>query len=93
MHARAALCSGTDRDLKVDKLVGVGAHLVVEAEAVLADLVGGKDKVALSLLLTVEDVLSTRAGDLVVDVKGSSRLHGKVKGDLLALGLGLGEEA
>jgi hypothetical protein len=40
----------TDSNLKVNKLLGERAHLVVEAELVFADLVCREDKVSLSLL-------------------------------------------
>ena len=46
-----------DRDLEVDHLVGKGTDAVVEAETVLAGLVGGEDKVALAFLGAVEDGL------------------------------------
>ena len=46
-----------DGDFKVDHLVGKGADAVVEAETVLAGLVGGEDKVALAFLGAVEDGL------------------------------------
>jgi len=44
-------------DLEVHQLVGEGRDRVVEAEAVLADLVCGKDVVALALFLAVQDHL------------------------------------
>jgi hypothetical protein len=65
----------TDRNLKVDKLLCKGAHLVVEAELILAWFVGGKDEVALSLPLAVHDVFAIRASNLVVDIERSSGLH------------------
>lgn len=42
-------------DFKVYKLVGNGRHVVVEAEAVLAGLIGGEDEVALTFLFALED--------------------------------------
>lgn len=39
----------TNRNLKIDHLFGKRGHLVVEAEPVLADTLGRKDKVALAL--------------------------------------------
>jgi hypothetical protein len=57
------------RDLKVDKLLGVGAHLVVEAELVFANLLGREYKVALPLLLAVQDVLPIRTRHPVVDIE------------------------
>ncbi len=61
-------------DLKVNELLRVGAHIIVEAELVLSGLVGGEDKVALAFLLAVEDDLRVGAGYLVVDVERTSRL-------------------
>jgi hypothetical protein len=81
------------RNLKVDKLLGVGAHLVVEAKLVLAHLLGGKDKVALPLLLALHDESVVGARHFVVDVEGAAGLDGKVKGNLFVLVLGQGVEA
>lgn len=75
-----------DRDLKVDELLGERGHVVAEAEAILADLVGGEDKVALSLLDTIEDDLVVRSGHLVVNIERTSGLH-------LSMTLGHGVEA
>lgn len=61
-------------DLEVDELLGVGAHVIVEAELVLSGLVGGEDKVALAFLLAIEDDLRVGAGYFVVDVERTSRL-------------------
>ncbi len=66
---------GAHRNLKVDKLLGVGAHLVVEAELVLAGVPRREDKVALPLLLAVHDVPPIGARDAVVDVEGAAGLH------------------
>lgn len=62
------------RNLKVDVLVGIRAHLIVEAELVLARLVGREDKVALALVETLEEDLAVGVGDLVVDVERATRL-------------------
>lgn len=43
-----------DHDVKVDHLFGEGAHVVREAERVLARLLGGEDVVALSFALAVD---------------------------------------
>lgn len=67
-------CS-THRDLEIDKLVGDGAHLVVEAERVVTDLIAGEDKVALALLLALCDYLARRGGDLKVDIERASGLY------------------
>lgn len=60
------------RNLKVDKLVGVGAHLVVEAELVLAGFLRSEDKVSLPLLLPIHDVPPIRTRDPEVDVEGAA---------------------
>lgn len=62
------------RDFEVNHLVRDGAHLVVEAEAVLARLVRSEDKVALALVRAVEDGLVVGADDRVVDVEGAAGL-------------------
>lgn len=63
---------GTHRNLEVDELVGDGAHLVVEAKLVVADLVAGEDKVALTLLLALGDDLPRRGVDLEVNIERAS---------------------
>lgn len=63
---------GAHRNLKVDELVGDGAHLVVEAELVVTDLVAGEDEVALALLLALGDDLARRGVDLEVDIERAS---------------------
>ena len=45
----------TYSDLKIDHLVRESRDGIIEAEAVLADFVGGEDEVALPLFLPVED--------------------------------------
>lgn len=67
--------AATDRNLKVHKLLGKCAHLVVEAERVVADLLRREDKVALSLLFALQDDLSARALDSVVDIERATRLN------------------
>ena len=64
----------TNRNVKVDVFLGKRAHLVVEAERVLAGLLGRKDKVAAPLLFALENDLATRALDDVVDIKRTARL-------------------
>lgn len=58
-----------DGDLKVDKLLGEGAHLVVEAERVCAGLLSGEDEIALAFLLGLEDDLAAGGFDDVVDIE------------------------
>lgn len=65
---------GTDRNLKVDKLLAVRAHVVVEAERVLSNLVRRENEVALPLLLALHDDLVIRPCNDVVDIKGPSGL-------------------
>lgn len=60
---------GTDSNLKVDKLVCDSAHLIVEAERVVANIVAGEDKVSLALLLPVNDNLADWACNLEIDIE------------------------
>lgn len=53
----------TYRNLKVDHLLGECAHLVVEAEAVLARVVRREDEVALSLFYAIENDLVCGSND------------------------------
>ena len=62
------------RDLEVHRLLRKGAHLVVEAEAVFARVVGREDEVTLALFGAVEDHLLVGARDGVVDVERAARL-------------------
>lgn len=64
----------TNSNLEVYKLVRDGAHLVVEAERVVANIVAREDKVSLSLLLSIYNDLARGACDLEVDIEGTSRL-------------------
>jgi hypothetical protein len=63
-----------DGNLKVDILLGKGAHLVVKAERVVTNHVGREDKVALPLLLAVHDDLAIGTLNNVVDIERTSRL-------------------
>lgn len=63
------------RDLEIHHLLRKGAHLVVEAEAVLALVVGREDEVTLSLFGAVQDYPVAGAGNCVVDVEGAARLY------------------
>ncbi len=74
MCACVRVCVCTDRNLKVHHLLGKRRHLVVEAERILARLVGREDKVALALLLAVHDLLVAGALDGVVHVKRTASL-------------------
>ena len=65
----------TYRNLEIDKLVRVCAHLVVKAEPVLPNLIGREDKVALSLLDPIEDHLLVRSNNLVVNVERATGLY------------------
>src|SRR5699024_8260371 len=73
-RAMDELRRATNRNVKVDVFLGKRAHLVVEAERVLAGLLGRKDKVAAPLLFALENDLATRALDDVVDIKRTARL-------------------
>jgi hypothetical protein len=66
---------GAYGDFKIHHLLRKRAHLVVEAEAVLADIIGRKNKVSLPLLGAVEYDLVRGANDAVVHVEGAARLH------------------
>lgn len=61
-------CS-TYSDLKIDKLLGICAHLVVEAEFVFSWLRSSENKIALSLLFTLHDYLVPGTDNLVIDIK------------------------
>jgi hypothetical protein len=61
-------------DLEIHKLLGPGAHLVVEAEAVFAHVSRREHKVALLLLLALHDDAFLWPDNLVVDVEGAARL-------------------
>ena len=65
----------TYRDLKVDDLLRERRDLVVEAEAVFAQLLRREHKVALALLFALQDDAVLGApGDLIVDVEGAAGL-------------------
>ncbi len=65
----------TYANLEVDVFVRVRAHLVAEAELVLARVGGREDVVALSLVQALEDDLAGGAGHIVVDVERAARLN------------------
>lgn len=69
----------THGNLEVDKLLGECAHLVVEAERVVANLVRSEDKVTLALLLAVQNDLLVRGRDGVVDIKRATGLDLKAR--------------
>jgi len=58
-----------DHDIKVNKLVCEGRHVVLEAECVFADSVGCQDIVALPLTFAVQDDLLIGVFDIKVDVE------------------------
>ena len=62
----------TNRNLKVDKILPVRAHFVVETKFVVADLVSREDKVALAFLFPVQNDLIPWTGDIVVYIKGAA---------------------
>ena len=62
----------TNGNLKVDKLLRVSAHFVVEAKFVVADLVSREDEVALTLLFPVQNDLIPWTGDIVVYIEGTA---------------------
>lgn len=62
-------------NLKVDKLLGVCAHLVIETERVFANLPGGEDKVSLPLLLAIHDVFPIGTRHFIIDIEGTTGLH------------------
>lgn len=67
-------------NLEIDNLVGDSGDAVVEAELILARGGGSEDKVALFLLVTVEDDMSPGTLDVVVDVKFTPSLNLQVSG-------------
>ena len=64
----------THRDLEVHDLLGKRAHLVVEAESVFANFVGGEDKVSLPLPIAFYDLVFVGPDDFVIDVEGTAGL-------------------
>ena len=56
-------------NLEIYHLLCECAHLVAEAEAVLAHVIGREDKVALALLVAVENKLVGRTDNLVIDIE------------------------
>jgi hypothetical protein len=61
-------------NLKVDNFLSKCAHLVVEAEAVLARLVGREDKIALPLLGAVQYDPLLGPNNRIVDIERAARL-------------------
>jgi hypothetical protein len=62
-------------NLKIHHLLRKCAHLVVETEFVLSNIVCGEDEVALTFLCTIENDLVSRTGDFVVDIERTARLY------------------
>lgn len=54
---------------EIDKLIGDGTHLVVEAERVVTNIVASEHKVSLALLLAVGDNLARGSSDLEIDIE------------------------
>lgn len=75
MGRRIGVTWKTYSDLEVHKLLGKGAHFVVEAKPVFARLASCEDKVALSLFPSIHDYLVIGAHDLVVNIERSSGLN------------------
>lgn len=65
----------TNGNLEINKLLGECAHLVVEAERVLANLVRREDEVALTLLFAVQDDLLVGGLHNIVDIERTTGLH------------------
>lgn len=65
-------CVFTYCDFEIDHFVCERAHLIVEAEAVLARVLGCEDKISLSFFFAGEDYSVAWAVDYVVDVEGAS---------------------
>ncbi len=63
---------GTYGDLEIDHLLDPGAHLVVEAEAVLPLLFRCEHKIALALFRALHYYLVVGADYAVVDVEGAA---------------------
>jgi hypothetical protein len=86
----------THSNLKVYRLIGERAHLIAEAEAVLAQVVRGEDELALALLVAFGYDALVGCVDLVVYIEGAAILnlglsahwsinggaYGEVEGDL-----------
>lgn len=89
---------GAYGDFKVDQLLCESAHLVVEAEAVLADFIGCEDEVTLSFLGSVEDdfllpAIGSWADNRIINVERTTSLNGEIECDFRALVLNVCEEA
>lgn len=66
---------GSHRNFKVHHLLGIGTHIVVEAEAIFAGIFGSKNRIQLSLFTIFHDNVVSRPLHAVVDVEGAARLH------------------
>lgn len=64
----------THSDLKVHKLLGESAHLVVKAESIFSNIVGREDEVALAFLLTIHNYSFIGSDDLIVNIERASCL-------------------
>lgn len=68
------LLANTNSDVEVDVFLRKCAHLVAEAEGVVAHYLCGKGEITLALLFTRQDNLAVRVGDFVVNVKRTTGL-------------------
>ena len=62
------------RNLKVHRLLGKCAHVVIKAKAVLAHLLGREYEVSLALFGRFHDHFAIGADDAVIEIKGSAGL-------------------
>lgn len=61
-------------DFEIHHLLGKSAHIIVKAEPIFTRLLGREHKIPLSFLLGVHDDLVPGAHNIVVDIKGTTRL-------------------
>lgn len=94
MHGevRERLQQTTYGNLKVHHLLRKGAHLVVEAEAVFANIVCGEYKVTLALLCAIENESVSGADDGIIDIERTTGLYLFADMSDLVLALSVGEE-
>lgn len=75
-HVNTKCWSRCDRwsygNFKVDDLLGVCAHVIVEAEFVIANFLRSEDKVTLTLLLANKNDLALRTSNFVVEIERAS---------------------
>jgi hypothetical protein len=66
---------GLDHDVEVDELLSERAHVVLKAERIFSDSIGGEHIVTLALALAVEENLLVRILDFEVNVKRAAGLN------------------